>query len=44
MKPGKFLEMVVECLQRLLAPEDFVVKRNMKYYRNGRQIGEVDIL
>jgi len=44
MKPGKFLEMVVECLQRLLAPEGFTLTRNMKYYQNGQQIGEVDVL
>jgi hypothetical protein len=44
MKPGKFLEMVVDCLQRLLAPDGFSVTRNAKYYQNGKQIGEVDVL
>jgi hypothetical protein len=44
MKPGKFLEMVVDCLQRLLAPDGFSVTRNVKYYQNGQQIGEVDVL
>jgi hypothetical protein len=44
MKPGKFLEMVVDCLQRLLAPDGFSVTRNAKYYQNGQQIGEVDVL
>jgi hypothetical protein len=44
MKPGKFLEMVVDCLQRLLAPDGFSVTRNEKYYQNGQLIGEIDVL
>jgi hypothetical protein len=44
MNPGKFLELLVECLQRVLAPDNFSVTRNKKYYLNRQQIGEVDIL
>ncbi len=44
MKPGKFLEMVVDCLMRLLSPDGFSVTKNEKYYLNGQQVGEVDVL
>ena len=44
MKEGKFFEMLVECLQSLLVSESIKVTPNEKFYSNGKQIGEVDIV
>lgn len=44
MKEGKFLEMLVECLQRLLTSDGISVTCNEKFYSKGRQVGEVDVV
>jgi hypothetical protein len=44
MKEGKFLEMLVECLEKLLAADGITVTPNQKFYKDGVQVGEVDIV
>jgi hypothetical protein len=44
MKEGKFLEMLVECLQKLLASDGITVTRNEKFRSKGKQVGEVDVV
>ncbi len=45
MKEGGFLELLVECLHKILASDDIKVSRNEKFYNDkGIQIGEVDVV
>jgi hypothetical protein len=45
MKEGAFLELLVECLHKILASDDIKVSRNEKFYNDeGIQIGEVDVV
>jgi hypothetical protein len=45
MKEGGFLELLVECLLKLLASDGIKVSRNEKFYNSkGTQIGEVDVV
>jgi hypothetical protein len=45
MKEGSFLELLVECLHKILASDGIKVSRNEKFYNDkGIQIGEVDVV
>jgi hypothetical protein len=42
-RKGRFLEILVEHLQRFLSDDGIVVKSPEEFYRDGKKIGEIDI-
>lgn len=45
LNDGKFFEMIVECLQRMLSPEGYKITPSKKFYdEKGNQVGEVDVV
>jgi len=44
LNDGKFFEIVVECLQLLLAADGVKVTTGRKFFSEGVQVGEVDVV